>query len=224
MLQINLLPPERRRLRRTPIYAMVPLVSGVALITGSLALSVFFYLQKIALDRERKTVEKELNEVRLEARRYDALERQLDAIRKQMAEIDQVARREIAWSEVIRDLTDVISKNPGIWVEEINILDSNRAESVSRRFQKDRTRRSVGYGIELKVNAAPVAVEENGETRWVADPARLFNFRRDLKTHPGIRERFPNVWPLSPEWKKKTSTKSKEGFYLQTSVFLLPEG
>jgi FtsZ-binding cell division protein ZapB len=221
MLRINLLPPERRRLRRTPLYALLPLTLGVMLVAGSSAMAAYFWVLKAAIDKDIEATEALINSKQHVRAKHQQLTNDLAKIRADMASINQIVKTEQPkWSEILRALVEVSSKNPTVWFDKIDILNATSASAALRRFSPQ-ARQQPLFGIQLDCNVAPEKLTEEGKISFVGNPELIMKFREDLKSHPAIKEAFKEFWPVHPDWQSAPEQGANEGFKLKFSVFLI---
>jgi hypothetical protein len=222
MLKVNLLPPEKRKLKRTPYYALVPLVVSVALLTGSIAAAVLFYMEDQELQQQIAAAKVEVSQLEPFKARYEALDGEIKLIQGRIGSIEQITKRSVFWGEVLAALVEVTSKNPRVWLDDISYLDANRAQAKSRQYDPTGQGKPP-YAIQLTCNIAPDAVEDPkkaDKVKYQTNVAYMIKFRRDLKEHPKLRQIFPDFHPKIPEWQDKTDV-SKEGIKMTFEVVLI---
>lgn len=223
MLKVNLLPPEKRKLKRTPYYALVPLVVSVALLTGSLAASAYFYIEDLRLQEEVKRDEAEVNRLESKKVEFEQLVNLIAAEQGRIGSIEAVTRRPVYWGEVLAAVVEVTSKNPRVWLDEIVYLDASRAMSAARRYNPSGQDRPA-FGISIKCNIAPDMIEDPknpAKPKAQTNVAYMIKFRKDLKEHPKLKLIFPEFHPKIPEWDDKADEGSKEGIKMTFEVILV---
>lgn len=220
MLRVNLLPPEKRKLKKTPLYAFVPLVLGVALVMAVIAGSAFLYFETQAVEQQRAQQEAHLARLMPAVQEHDSLQRQLQDLNERIKKVLDVTQRDVEWSRTLKSILEVFGKNPKVWLEEITFLDPQRVQSQIRRVNPT-ARETPPFGLQLKCNVAPDMVRtaaDKFEPR--ANPEYITKFRMDLKLHPELSEAFQDVFPPNPEWKEMKDDTALEKVFLQFEVFL----
>ncbi len=223
MLKVNLLPPEKRKLKRTPYYALVPLVVSVAILTGSIAACTFFYLEDQRLKQEIQAGELEVARLTPFKDKHDMLVQRIGAEEGRIRSIEAVTKRPVFWGEVMAALVEVTSKNPRVWLDEITYLDTQRAQAVDRRYNAQ-SQAKPAYGISMRCNIAPDLVDDPknpNKPKAQTNVAYMIKFRRDLKEHPKLKQIFGEFHPKIPEWDDRTDEGSKEGIKMVFEAHLL---
>lgn len=224
MLKVNLLPPEKRKLKRTPYYALVPLVVSVALLTGSLAASAYFWLENQRLETEIANAEQEVMRLTPKKEEFERLSQQIAQESGRIRSIEQMTQRKVLWGEVMAAVVEVTSKNPRVWLDEVVYLDKGRAEAMERKYNPQSSSKPP-YGISMRCNIAPDLVEDpkspGGKPKAVTNVDYMIKFRRDLKEHPKLRQIFPEFHPKIPEWDDKPDDVAKESVKMAFEVVLI---
>lgn len=221
MLRINLLPPERRRLRRTPLYALLPLTLGVMLVAGSTAMAAWFWVMMTTLQEDIQATEATIKRKEYVRNEHQQLTNALAKIRADMGSITQILNTQRPnWSEIMGALVEVSSKNTHVWFDKIEILNATSASAALRRFSPQ-AKQQPQFGVQLECNVAPEKLTEEGKISYVGNPELIMKFREDLKAHPIIRKNFKEFWPVHPDWQLTPEHGTDEGFKLKFSVFLI---
>jgi hypothetical protein len=127
MIQINLLPPERRRTERTPIGRFILILLGVTLVCVTIAFLVYLEIQlhgrkQLHADRKKEFDRPYTTRVNLEHAALTAL----DATHKSRKAVIEQLRPPFRWSNVLDILCDMLeTKHKKIWFETIRTLKSN---------------------------------------------------------------------------------------------------
>lgn len=220
MLRINLLPPEKRKLKKTPLYAFLPLVIGVAIVMAVAAGSVFVYFEKQSVDRQIAETEAHLKRLEPAVREHDHLQKQLQDLNERIKKVLDVTQRDIEWSRTLKNVLEVFGKNPKVWLDEIAFLDTQRVQSQIRRVSPT-AREIPPFGLQLRCNVAPDMVPVgNNKFEPRHNPEYITKFRMDLKLHPELNKVFQDVFPPNPEWKEMKDDAAVEKAFLQFEVFL----
>jgi hypothetical protein len=222
MLKINLLPPEKRRLKRTPYYALVPLVVSILLLAGSLVAGGYFYLEDQRLQEDIRQREMEVEDLRPAVEEHAKLTAMISGETARISSIELATKRNVYWGDLLAALVEVTSKNPRIWLDEIVYLDAGRAQAEHRRYNPQAPERPP-YGIRLKCNAVPDMVEDPKDpkkAKAAPNVAVMVKFRKDLREHPKLVAVFGDFHPKIPEW-NWVSDDSKEGNKMTFDVILI---
>ncbi len=128
MIKVNLLPPEYRKVERTPILRFVVILCGVVL--SASAIGAFLYvhfgvLVKTVSDREK--LEETYLVKKVGADRSRLLEREAREYKKRRATIEKIGRTRMLWSRKLDQLCDVINnggdiKRHEVWLSQIKTL------------------------------------------------------------------------------------------------------
>jgi hypothetical protein len=223
MLKVNLLPPEKRKLKRTPYYALVPLVVSVALLTGSMAAAAYFWLENQRLEGEIANAEQEVASLTPKKMEYESLVAQIQQESGRIRSIEQMTQRKVLWGDVMAAVVEVTSKNPRVWLDEVVYLDRGRAEAMDRKYNPQSSLKPP-FGISARCNIAPDLIEDPkkpGSYKAVTNVDYMIKFRRDLKEHPKLRQIFPEFHPKIPEWADQADQDSKEAVKMSFEVILL---
>jgi hypothetical protein len=223
MLRINLLPPERRRLKRPPLYALIPLALGVALCTAAVAVSFYFYFWMSQIEADIEIARQEhdqLKNVEKVETRHSEKTAELKAIRDGVANINSILdEKTVEWAEILDALTEVASRHPSLWYEKIETMASGAAGSYLRSQDPKATGGS--FGLQVECSMAPDKVVVEGKETFQSDPERMMKFREDLHSHPRIKALFGGIWPRTPEWVRVASADTQEGFYIKFTLRLI---
>ncbi|HLG42265.1 MAG TPA: hypothetical protein VI643_02785 [Planctomycetota bacterium] len=221
MLRINLLPPERRRLRRTPIYALLPLALGVFLAAGSLALAAYFYVEMTIIEDQLRETDAQIESKKHVRAQHAQLTADLAGIREEVRNITTIVNQgRPEWAEILGAIVEVSSKNPHIWFEKVDILSATAASAALRRFSPQANVPTT-FGVQLDCNSAPEKVLEEGKASYIGNPELIFKFREELRMHPTLRNAFKEMQPINPDWQLVSDQGSVEGFKLKFSVYLI---
>lgn len=206
MLQINLLPLEKRKPERTPIPRFALILALTAATVGIAFYVVFLFIEISNLSKT--IVEKNLRyaDVVKQVADFPTLQAEASAAQSTWTQIEQVAVRPMRWSLAIRALVDVIVKNPRIWIENITMLDAGTARSM-RASQVPGDRGAAGGGIVIRCGAA-------GNNTSV-----MTKFRNDLKTDPALKAYFDRI-NVSPDWTITTEDGYEERHSIPFTVTL----
>jgi Tfp pilus assembly protein PilN len=132
MIKVNLLPPEYRKIERTPILRFVTILCGVVL--SASAIGAFLYVhfgELVTVTSEAEKLEANYNQIDRKAKESQALAREAAEYKKRRDTINQVGRNRLLWSKKLDELCDVI-QNKGdtkrylVWLDSIRTLGASK--------------------------------------------------------------------------------------------------
>jgi Tfp pilus assembly protein PilN len=128
MIRVNLLPPEYRKVERTPILRFVTIICGVVLSTS--ALGVFLYvhfamLVKVVSEREKR--EETYLTKKVVADRSVALDHEAREYRRRQQTIEEIAKSRKLWSRKLDQFCDIVHnkgdvKRHLVWLTDMKTL------------------------------------------------------------------------------------------------------
>ena len=126
MIEINLLPPERRPVERTPFPRLVAIFVGVAVISAEIffSLILFFYTipQKTG---ERDTMKTALQAKQEEVKRADELEKQIAEVDERRKVIESLYAQRQEWTPVFDHLDEPEVIPDEVWLTSFDITPSS---------------------------------------------------------------------------------------------------
>jgi hypothetical protein len=167
MIQVNLLPVERRRMERTPIGRFVLILLGVGLACASVAFFVYLEMLVRARQASREELRKDVESPKTAQINMDFAELTAkdQAHKSRKAVIDKL-KAPFRWTDVIDILCEKLeSVHKKVWFDEIRVLDP---QEVRSRMQ------AVGSTEPIE---AVMLVEANNAG---ADPEPFLNLRFDI--------------------------------------------
>lgn len=167
MIQVNLLPVERRRMERTPIGRFVLILLGVGLACASVAF--FVYLEMLVRGRQasREELRKDVESPKTAQVNMDFAELTAkdQAHKSRKAVIDKL-KAPFRWSDVLDILCEKLELvHKKVWFDEIRVLE---AQEVRSRMQS--------AGMTEPVDAVMVVEANNAGT----DPEPFLDMRFDV--------------------------------------------
>jgi uncharacterized protein YoxC len=206
MIRINLLPPEKRKLERTPLPIFIVIVADIAI-----GVAVLFYVISLILkiqDKNKEIQDKMAILVKLqnETTDYDTKKKEENDLSQKINSIKQSIGVKFKWSDVVDALWDVIQSNPKIWLDSIAVMDKRAIETEvkKKRFGEEA---KPSLGLELKCHCAGY------------DPAYVTKFRNDLKKNSKLGAVFP-VINRDIEYRVSEEKDFEERFSLSFTVIL----
>jgi len=167
MLEINLLPPERRPVERTPLPRLATIFIGVALVSAEVffSLILFFYrIPQTKLDLDAKKQSLKLKQE--EAKRADELEKRIAEIEERVKVIDGLRLQRVAWTPVFDHLDEKSVIPDEVWLVSFDITPST---------DKPGTGKISGYA------------------RGPSPTVTIGKFIANMQTNPEIGKAFPKI-------------------------------
>lgn len=187
MLKINLLPPEKRKLEKTPLPRFLLIIAVVVAFLGVSIVCTYLWIQIGNKEDQIALLEKNLKELEADVKKFEALSVELTTLEEQKKQIESVVSRPIRWSELIDTVWDIVVSNKRIWLEELKITDAGGASGELKKFMPG-TKSPAEMGVVLKCNALGTDLDA------------MTNFRKDLKTNPKLSSLF-NIVNIDPDYK-----------------------
>jgi hypothetical protein len=171
MIQINLLPPERRRTERTPIGRFVLILFGVILFCAVSFFIVYLEinirgLQRQLADRQTDYNSPKTAQINLEYADLTAR----DATHKSRKAVISQLRPAFRWSNVLDLLCDMLeTRHKKIWFDTIRTISSKDVRSMQQKL-----------GPKMQIDGGLIV---EGQSAGL-DPAPLLKFRHDVVQKP----------------------------------------
>ena len=126
MIEINLLPPERRPVERTPFPRLVTIFVGVAVVSAEIFFSLILFLYTIPQKtRERDTMKAALQTKQEEAKRADELEKQITKIDERRKVIEGLYAQRQEWTPVFDHLDEPEVIPDEVWLTGFDITPAS---------------------------------------------------------------------------------------------------
>ena len=170
MIQINLLPPEKRKKEKTPLPRFLVMTGAVAacFILGFWNINGCIQLKNLNKDLVSETINKEILKKAVEP--YEKMEQEEAALKARQNLVQEVIKtRTFLWWQAVDALWDVICEYPTVW---ITSLDGTTEGLTSTQSGKPMDAR-----ITFKVFSAGPVVQH------------VMDFRTRLKKHKGTKEK-----------------------------------
>lgn len=194
MFKFNLLPPERRRLRHTPL----PYFIAIVLLVAITSFGIFDLLLTAQKFRGLQKKEKELNirktKLQQETLIYDELMNKKNKLENRLKYISEVeAKKFIIWTQKIDQFLDILERFPNAWIEDMSVSTGGGEEVPEHRGRK------------------VLAVLEVKMVMHTNNPADIVSFREAIKNPENklmnkdgetLSDRFDYFDP-APQWSKE---------------------
>ena len=122
MIEINLLPPEMRKVDRTSLKRLVTMVTAVVLLSGS-AIGVTLFLKSYYSEKSANA-DLTVQAARLEplAKEYDVLSGELKAIETRIATIDEIRTTRLRWGKKLDQLYAILPDY--VWFDKLELKNT----------------------------------------------------------------------------------------------------
>ncbi len=121
MIRINLLPPEKRRLERTPLPVFILMVLAIVIFGGGAAYTYMSLAKKQELENEEASLLKRKADLERTAQEVTALKGALAKLGQEVVELSSVIPlQELNTTTIIGQLVAVLSEH-SVWIDEVKI-------------------------------------------------------------------------------------------------------
>lgn len=132
MINVNLLPPEYRKVERTPVLRFVTIICGVILSTSAIGAFIYVHfgvLVKVVSEREK--LQETYHSRQQGQRRSMALEREAKEYMKRRKTIEEIGNSRLLWSKKLDELCDLVddhgdTKRYEVWLKQIHTLPASK--------------------------------------------------------------------------------------------------
>lgn len=194
MFKFNLLPPERRRLKYTPLPYFVAIIIIVAIVSFG-AFDLLLTVQKfMGLQRKEKELITRKGNLQQKVVTYNELLAKKDKLESRLKYIAEVeAKKFIIWTKKIDEFLDILQRFPKAWIEDITITTGGGEEVPEHKGKK------------------VLAVMEIKMVMHTDNPADIVSFREEIKNPANnlmnaptdsLPDRFDYFDP-APQWSKE---------------------
>ena len=97
MIEINLLPPEMRKVDRTSLKRLLCMVTAVVLVSGSVMGAALSLRRHKSLSEEKVSLTEEVSRLEPAAKEYDVLMGGIQEIQMRIATIDEIRSTRLRW-------------------------------------------------------------------------------------------------------------------------------
>ncbi len=135
MIQVNLLPPEHRKVDGPPVARLVALVAGALLTASSVGAWAYVHVNVLGEEvRKREELEQERDQVRAQAERSARLSAEFGEYKKRRETIEKIGTSRVLWSRKLDELADIVhnkgdSKQFLVWLNQIRSMAGRRPDS-----------------------------------------------------------------------------------------------
>jgi hypothetical protein len=189
MFRFNLLPPERRRLKRTPLPYLIAIIAFTIIFAYGVV-DLLFTLQNYKLLRDnQKNLTTQLNKLKEAEAKYNELSDKKNKLENRLQFIKQVeAKKYILWAKEIDEFLDILQKFPKAWIEDMSISTGGGEEIPEFKGRK------ILSTFEIRM----VMHSDN--------PADIVNFREAIKNPQNkLITAFDYIDP-APQWSMELFT------------------
>jgi hypothetical protein len=127
MIQVNLLPPEHRPARGTPVARFAAIVSGVVLVVGTGCWYAYTHFVELARAQEVVSLRTEEASSKEEQRKRSvALQREIDEYTQRRRAIQTINRHRVLWSRKLDQFFDLVAGRGAdagytAWLDELEV-------------------------------------------------------------------------------------------------------
>ncbi len=137
MFKFNLLPPERRRLKRVPLPYFISILILIVIISLGAIDLVFTVRNYKATLRKEKNLNEQKSRLSQKVREYDKLIEKKSRLENRLKFIQEVeARKFIVWTKKIDEFLDILQKFPKAWIESISMSVGGGEEIPEHKGKK----------------------------------------------------------------------------------------
>jgi Tfp pilus assembly protein PilN len=125
MIKVNLLPPEYRKIERTPVLRFATILCGVVL--SASAIGAFLYVHfgmLVNVISEREKLSETADVLKRDVKRSLALDQEAKEYKKRRETIEEIGQNRMLWSRKIDEICDIIqnkgdTKRHLVWLSQI---------------------------------------------------------------------------------------------------------
>ncbi len=130
MIQINLLPPEMRKVDRTSLKRLLSMVAAVALVSGSI-IGVAVYLKGYYSEvSKNQFLNGEVTRLEPQAKEYDVLNAELGSIQTRIATIDEIRSTRLRWGQKLDQLYAILPDY--VWFDKVTLKQVRGTAAASK--------------------------------------------------------------------------------------------
>jgi hypothetical protein len=125
MIEINLLPPEMRKVDRTSLKRLVCMVTAIVLLSASVIGLVTFTQRYRNATRENARLTTEVARLEPVAREYDVLSDELKGIETRIQTIDEIRSTRLRWGQKLDQLYAILPEF--VWFDKLELKNARAA-------------------------------------------------------------------------------------------------
>jgi Tfp pilus assembly protein PilN len=125
MIEINLLPPEMRKIDRTSLKRLASMVTAVILLSASVIGVTVFLRNYYAAQAEKQRLTTDVNRLEPLAKEYDVLSAELKGIETRLATIDEIRATRVRWGKKLDQLYAILPDY--VWLDKIELKTARGA-------------------------------------------------------------------------------------------------
>lgn len=193
MIEIDLLPEERKPVERTPLPRFIAILTGVILTSMCLVAGGYLWFVKIpALTAKRNDLQEEKEQKQKKVEVHDKLQKKVNQLKKVERTIEKISpdgmKETYRWSYATDQLLEAIDRSPGIW---ISSFTGTRGENQQQRGRGRGSGGKTLYSLQFRVHGAGQDLEQ------------LLDFERRIKARLIDQEKlFTNFNKVFRDYKK----------------------
>lgn len=145
MIKINLIPPERQKVEKTPLPVFISICAIVALITCEIILGLYLIIQNRNCQSQITAKKNDMKRLENAVKEHDQIKADIERIekRKKMHTLLD-AERGKTWTEILDTMWDVINEFDFAWVDNISgeyggkaPTGATKSRIINRSFKLD---------------------------------------------------------------------------------------
>lgn len=128
MIEINLLPPEMRKVDRTSMKRLVTMVTAIVLLSSSVIGVTVFIKGYYGEKSTNAVLDKEVKRLEPLAREYDVLSAELKGIETRIATIDEIRTTRLRWGKKLDQLYAILPEY--VWFDKIELKQTKAVSAA----------------------------------------------------------------------------------------------
>ena len=200
MIEINLLPEEKRRSERTPLPRLMTILAGVVTWGVLIVVLITFFAIKIpGLEKKKKTIAAAKASLEQQAAKYDECLRKLAQMSVRQDVYKDLARKRVRWAVLLDQLAP--AEPNGLWLKAFKVVPQQAVGGLPGRG---------GAKPGAKVTMEGYAASPEGSA---SAEDLLTEFVSKLKENPEFIKRFKDesIIPTASAWVELRSTQGLPG-------------
>lgn len=125
MIEINLLPPEMRKIDRTSLKRLASMVTAVILLSASVIGVTMFVKNYYAAQDDKQRLTADVNRLEPLAKEYDVLSAELKGIETRLTTIEEIRATRVRWGKKLDQLYAILPEY--VWFEKVQLKTARGA-------------------------------------------------------------------------------------------------
>lgn len=128
MIEINLLPPEMRKVDRTSLKRLLCMVTAIVLVSGSVMGAGLSWRRHKSLSEEKVLLTEDVSRLEPAAKEYDVLMGEIQEIQTRIATIEEIRATRLRWGSKLDQLYAILPEY--VWFVELELKKSKGRGTV----------------------------------------------------------------------------------------------